>query len=421
VPAKGCGGQTDEEKEAALINGPFQRHDGRFRTGSSPSCASRFKSEFDVFKRRFGICRILEACLSPWPRQAERCKKEHLTAVAKRHGAEPSKFSNQLKGDLDWIVMKCLEKDRTRRYDTANGLAADLKRHLNDEPVAARPPSAAYKLKKAFRRNKLAFAAVTAIAAMLILGIAASVWQAVRATRAERAAKGEADRATAAEKKAIDTLAQVAAERDAKEQARKDAEAIAKFLSLVGGNDEVRKLEEALSVSYRKDPNSRETALAYAQLGFAADQNGRHDEAIQAWQEAVRVNPSENPEVHYYLGLALMWYKRYAEALPILRATQKFYPDGDFGRETSKLLAQAEAMVGKEKLQARAPDRIFGSDELNAWLIAMRNAFATDPADTKTAKQLATACLWLGQTNMHQAICRKLLDLAANSKERHLP
>jgi cytochrome c-type biogenesis protein CcmH/NrfG len=52
-------------------------------------------------------------------------------------------------------------------------------------------------------------------------------------------------------------------------------------------------------VSYGKDPNSWETALAYAQLGFAADQNGRHDEAIQAWQEVVRVNPSENPEVDY--------------------------------------------------------------------------------------------------------------------------
>ena len=54
-----------------------------------------------------------------------------------------------LKGDLDWIVMKCLEKDRSRRYDTANGLAADVNRHLNNEPVIARPPSAAYKFQKA--------------------------------------------------------------------------------------------------------------------------------------------------------------------------------------------------------------------------------------------------------------------------------
>src|SRR4029079_18486327 len=88
---------------------------------------------------------------------------------------------HQLKGDLDWIVMKCLEKDRSRRYDTANGLAADLKRHLNNEPVLARPPSAAYKLQKAWRRNKLAFTAAAAVAIALLVGISLSTWQAFEA------------------------------------------------------------------------------------------------------------------------------------------------------------------------------------------------------------------------------------------------
>ncbi|MBI2926750.1 MAG: protein kinase [Verrucomicrobia bacterium] len=89
-----------------------------------------------------------------------------------------------LRGDLDWIVMKCLEKDRTRRYETANGLAADIQRHLNNEPVTARPPSAAYRFQKLVRRNKLAFAAVTSVAAVLVLGVVVSFWQAIRATRA---------------------------------------------------------------------------------------------------------------------------------------------------------------------------------------------------------------------------------------------
>jgi serine/threonine protein kinase len=89
-----------------------------------------------------------------------------------------------LKGDLDWIVMKCLEKDRTRRYETANGLAADLKRHLNNEPVVARPPSTAYRFQKAFRRNKLVFAACFLVAFSLVAGSAVSVWHAVRASRA---------------------------------------------------------------------------------------------------------------------------------------------------------------------------------------------------------------------------------------------
>ncbi len=90
-----------------------------------------------------------------------------------------------LRGDLDWIVMKCLEKDRTRRYDTANGLAMDIQRHLNDEAVLARPPSAAYRFQKLVRRNKLAFAAAAAVVCVLVLGLVVSTWQAVRATRAE--------------------------------------------------------------------------------------------------------------------------------------------------------------------------------------------------------------------------------------------
>ena len=80
---------------------------------------------------------------------------------------------NLLRGDLDWIVMKCLEKDRSRRYETANGLAADLKRHLANEPVVARPPSTGYRLKKALRKNKLAFSVGLAVAAAILLTLAA--------------------------------------------------------------------------------------------------------------------------------------------------------------------------------------------------------------------------------------------------------
>jgi eukaryotic-like serine/threonine-protein kinase len=91
-----------------------------------------------------------------------------------------------LQGDLDWIVMKCLEKDRNRRYETANGLATDLQRHLQSEPIVARPPTGAYRLQKLIRRNKLACSAAMAVLLVLLGGIIASTWQAVRATRAEQ-------------------------------------------------------------------------------------------------------------------------------------------------------------------------------------------------------------------------------------------
>jgi eukaryotic-like serine/threonine-protein kinase len=112
---------------------------------------------------------------------------DELTTTAKRRSTDAPKLVHQLRGDLDWIVMKCLEKDRTRRYDTANGLAMDLKRYLSNEPVVARPPSTAYRIQKAVRRHKLSFAAGAAVALALLIGAAVSTMQAVRATRAERA------------------------------------------------------------------------------------------------------------------------------------------------------------------------------------------------------------------------------------------
>ena len=114
---------------------------------------------------------------------------EELSTTAKRRSVEAPKLVNLLKGDLDWIVMKALEKDRTRRYETANGLAADIRRHLDNEPVLACPPSTGYKLQKAWRRNRTAFAVAGLIAVVLIVATTVSVWQAVRATRAETMAK----------------------------------------------------------------------------------------------------------------------------------------------------------------------------------------------------------------------------------------
>jgi eukaryotic-like serine/threonine-protein kinase len=112
--------------------------------------------------------------------------EEELTSTAQRRGADAPKLISLLRGDLDWIVMKCLEKDRTRRYETANGLAMDIQRHLDNEPVAARPPGAAYRVQKFVRRNKVMVTAAATVAGVLVLGICGSTWEAIRARRAER-------------------------------------------------------------------------------------------------------------------------------------------------------------------------------------------------------------------------------------------
>lgn len=139
-----------------------------------------------------------------------------LTSTARNRHSEVPKLVNLIRGDLDWIVMKCLEKDRTRRYETANGLARDIERHLANEPIVARPPSAAYRARKFIRRNQWMVAAAGTVALALVLGTVVSAWQAVRATRARQQAV-EAERKEARQHR----LAEAA--RDQAQQARQDA------------------------------------------------------------------------------------------------------------------------------------------------------------------------------------------------------
>jgi WD40 repeat protein/serine/threonine protein kinase len=132
-----------------------------------------------------------------------------------------------LSTDLDWIVMKCLEKDRARRYETANGLAADLKRHLDSEPVAARPPSTAYRVQKFVRRNRVMATAVSAVAAVVVLGTFVSTWQAIRATQAKHEQSLLRQQAETNERKA-----QIAQANEAQQRQRAETQAYVANMNL---------------------------------------------------------------------------------------------------------------------------------------------------------------------------------------------
>jgi len=129
-------------------------------------------------------------------------KVEERTTTAERRQTEPLRLVRLLRGDLDWIVMRCLEKDRTRRYDTANDVALDLQRYLEHEPVLARAPGKIYRFRKTVRRNKLAFAAAGAVVSALIAGLVLSTTQAIRARRAEQAAEKNRKEAARAQQEA---------------------------------------------------------------------------------------------------------------------------------------------------------------------------------------------------------------------------
>ena len=137
-----------------------------------------------------------------------------LTAIARQRGTEPPGLIHAVRGDLDWIVMKCLEKDRSRRYETPSSLAADVTRHVEQEPVMARPPSTGYRMQKFVRRNRLAVGAVASVVIILVVALITTGWLWRRALKAQHNERVQHQRA---EEKA-------AAEAQAKEEAKLQSE-----------------------------------------------------------------------------------------------------------------------------------------------------------------------------------------------------
>ncbi|MHC4947693.1 MAG: serine/threonine-protein kinase [Planctomycetota bacterium] len=154
-----------------------------------------------------------------------------VSEIAKRRQTDPGGLTRRLRGDLDWIVMRALEKDRTRRYATASALAEDVRRHLRDEPVEAGPPSAGYRLGKLVRRNRGAVAAAAAVFVALAGGLAATglAWRSEHAAREAEAAQRR--RAEAAEIEATEAAGLAETRRHEAERARDEAEIVTEFLS----------------------------------------------------------------------------------------------------------------------------------------------------------------------------------------------
>ncbi len=142
---------------------------------------------------------------------------EERSALAKARHITPDKVAQFVEADLDWIVMKAIEKDRTRRYETANAFAEDIARYLHHEPVLAAAPSASYRFRKFARRNRATIGIVAGITLVLVAATIVSTWQAVRATRAREQSEKDRQGALAAQKREQD--------------AREDAEAVASFLT----------------------------------------------------------------------------------------------------------------------------------------------------------------------------------------------
>src|SRR4051812_28694619 len=156
------------------------------------------------------ILRIVREVEAPKPSH-KLSSSDALPSVAASRGTDPAKLSKLMKGELDWVLLKALEKDRARRYDTANALGRDVQRYLADEVVEARPPSAGYRVKKFVRRHKGQVLAASLVLVALLAGMAGTTWGLIEARKQEQFARAE----TADKEKALLAEAERGKERDA--------------------------------------------------------------------------------------------------------------------------------------------------------------------------------------------------------------
>jgi serine/threonine protein kinase len=297
-------------------------------TGTTPFDAETFRTAgYDEMRR------IIREQEPPRPSTRISTLEATSTTISANRQTEPGRLRKALKGELDWIVMKALEKDRNRRYESASALAADVQRYLSDEPVQACPPSNVYRLRKFAHKHQAALATVGAFAALVFVASVVSTVLMVRALSAERLAKergGDLGRANAATAQA---LAQARAEAD-------KANAINEFLVndlLVQADPEKNAVSDRVTVrevldraADRIGPRFRNQPLLEAALHTTIatiydnlevrDKRREHFAAALAIYEREKGSgAAETAKAMIKLGVALEEEDRYAEAEPLIR------------------------------------------------------------------------------------------------------
>jgi serine/threonine protein kinase len=178
-------------------------------TGSTPLTRKRVKDA-----ALLEVLRVIREEEPPKP-STRLSTTDGLPVIAANRGLEPRRLSGVVRGELDWIVMKAIEKDRSRRYESANGFALDVQRYLSDEPVSAGPPSTRYRVKKFIRRNRRQVIAGSVVLVALLAGTIGTTFGLFRALAAEGRAIAERDEKDTARQQAVDEAqARADAERD---------------------------------------------------------------------------------------------------------------------------------------------------------------------------------------------------------------
>ncbi len=240
--------------------------------------------------------------------------KDALPSISAQRKMEPAKLTKLVRGELDWIVMKSLEKDRTRRYETANGFAKDIQRYLDGDPVEACPPSASYKLKKFARKHCAALTTAGAFAFLLVVATATSVglalWanrERVRAVKAERTAKEEKGRAEDREQMAVDAVRRFGdVVKDTPELKNNPGLAKLRATLLKEPQAFLKRLRDQLQADRETTTESlARLAAASYDLGQVTDEIGDKQDALRAHMESLDIRERltrENPSVKRFQG-----------------------------------------------------------------------------------------------------------------------
>jgi len=215
-------------------------------------------------------------------------------AVARQHSATPDKMATLIRGDLDWIVMKAMEKDRTRRYETASDFAHDIQHYLTNEPVTARPPTTVYRFQKLVRRNKTAFAAVGAVAAALIIGLGLSLYLFIREREAHH-------RALAAEREQARLRQLAEAGLAAEAKLRVNAELNRKY-SEAGLMLSQRRFADAEKLVLELPPHPAAASI-FSVLGTVYATRERWPEALTNYSKVIRLIPADHSAWHFLAAI----------------------------------------------------------------------------------------------------------------------
>jgi serine/threonine protein kinase/tetratricopeptide (TPR) repeat protein len=307
-------------------------------TGGTPLDAKRLRSSAYA-----EILRIIREEEPQRPSLKISTLGDQATIIAEHRHTDPTHLRRELTGELDWIVMKCLDKDRGRRYETANGLARDIERYLHDEPVEACPPALSYRLKKFARRNKGPVLAASFVLLALCGGVVATAWQAVRATRAETRAIAESLEKERARQEAVASANQALA---AAEQERKARDLAQRRLS------QIEKANDILaSIFLDLDPRAEELGKPLrAQLGERLERAATHLDA-----EAVG-DPLTVARLQHTLGISQRILGHFAQSIGPLEKAVKTRTEllGPSHQETLRARGDLAAAVAFSGQTARA-------------------------------------------------------------------